>query len=105
MAELVRSVTSWELAVSLAPEHARPAYLGVAGVSQSIQRSAGPVLLTGGVMAGGTAGWLALGTAVTGLGYAQRRASLRRLDSMAAAESARQACPEPKTLCGVQPAS
>ena len=56
LAELVRSVTSWELAVSLAPEHARPAYLGAAGVSQSIQRSAGPVLLTGGVMAGGAAG-------------------------------------------------
>lgn len=123
MAELVRSVTSWELAVSLAPEHARPAYLGVAGVSQSIQRSAGPVLLTGGVMAVGAAGWLALGAAVTGLGYAQRRASLRRLDSMEALEAPdapdapeavdpqdtpdlpHNAPAAPKTLCDMQPAS
>ncbi|MEU9175462.1 MFS transporter [Streptomyces sp. NPDC048550] len=81
-AELIRSVTSWELAVSLAPQEARASYLGVAGMSQSIQKSAGPLLLTGAVMAAGPAGWLALGAAVAGLSVVQRRASLRRLDAL-----------------------
>lgn len=60
-AELMRSVSSWELAVSLAPRRARASYLGVAGMAQSVQKSAGPLLLTGAVMVAGPAGWLALG--------------------------------------------
>nr|WSW42198.1 MFS transporter [Streptomyces sp. NBC_01001] len=87
-AELIRSVTSWELAVSLAPQEARASYLGVAGMSQSIQKSAGPLLLTGAVMAAGPAGWLVLGAAVAGLSVVQRRASLRRLDALQAAAPA-----------------
>lgn len=85
LAELVRSVTSWELAVSLAPEHARAAYLGVAGMSQAIQKSAGPPLLTGVVMAAGPVGWAVLGAAVTGISVVQSRASRRRLAAMAPA--------------------
>lgn len=81
-AELMRSVSSWELAVSLAPRDARASYLGVAGMSQSVQKSAGPLLLTGAVMAAGPAGWLVLGAAVAGLSVVQRRASLRRLDAV-----------------------
>ncbi|MEV7589138.1 MFS transporter [Streptomyces sp. NPDC089922] len=81
-AELVRSVSSWELAVRLAPKEARASYLGVAGMAQSVQKSAGPLLLTGVVMAAGPAGWLALGTAVAGLSLVQRRSSLRRLDRL-----------------------
>ncbi|MFF1494148.1 MFS transporter [Streptomyces sp. NPDC058304] len=84
-AELIRSVTSWELAVSLAPQEARASYLGVAGMSQSIQKSAGPLLLTGAVMEAGPAGWLVLGAAVAGLSVVQRRAGLRRLDAQQAA--------------------
>ncbi|MEV0411609.1 MFS transporter [Streptomyces sp. NPDC050448] len=84
-AELIRSVSSWELAVSLAPREARASYLGVAGMSQSVQKSAGPLLLTGAVMAAGPAGWLALGAAVAGLSVVQRRAALRRLDALQAA--------------------
>ncbi|CAM5500422.1 MFS transporter [Streptomyces avidinii] len=79
-AELMRSVSSWELAVSLAPQRARASYLGVAGMAQSVQKSAGPLLLTGAVMVAGPAGWLALGAGVAGLSLVQRRASLRRLD-------------------------
>ncbi|MFE7109173.1 MFS transporter [Streptomyces sp. NPDC057575] len=79
LAELMRSVSSWELAVLLAPQDARAAYLGVAGMSQSIQKSAGPPLLTGVVMAAGPVGWLVLGTAVAGLAVVQRRACVRRL--------------------------
>ncbi|MER7340940.1 MFS transporter [Streptomyces sp. NPDC000075] len=78
-AELVRSVCSWELAVSLAPGEARASYLGVAGISPSTQKAVGPLLLTGAVMAAGPAGWLALGAGVAGLALVQRRSALRRL--------------------------
>ncbi|MFD8981193.1 MFS transporter [Streptomyces sp. NPDC059564] len=87
LAELMRSVSSWELAVSLAPQEARASYLGVAGMAQSVQKSAGPVLLTGAVMAAGPAGWLALGGAVAGLSVAQRRYSVLRLDALAALDA------------------
>ncbi|MFF4367827.1 MFS transporter [Streptomyces sp. NPDC001594] len=80
-AELVRSVCSWELAVSLAPQQARASYLGVAGISPSAQKAVGPLLLTGAVMAAGPAGWLALGAGVAGLALVQRRAALGRLDA------------------------
>ncbi|WP_234322861.1 MFS transporter [Streptomyces sp. NRRL S-350] len=83
LAELLRSVSSWELAVSLAPPRAQASYLGVAGMSQSVQKSAGPLLLTGVVMAAGPVGWLALGVATVGLGSLQRRAALRRLAALA----------------------
>ncbi|MFE7118946.1 MFS transporter, partial [Streptomyces sp. NPDC057654] len=79
MAELMRSVSSWELAVLLAPPDARAAYLGVAGMSQSIQKSAGPPLLTGVVMAAGPAGWLVLGAVVAGLSVVQKTTCARRL--------------------------
>lgn len=81
-AELVRSVCSWELAVSLAPRQARASYLGVAGIAPSAQKAVGPLLLTGAVMAAGPAGWLALGAGVAGLALVQRRAALRRLDAV-----------------------
>ncbi|MBC9712107.1 MFS transporter [Streptomyces sp. TRM66268-LWL] len=82
VAELLRSVSSWELAVSLAPVRERAAYLGVAGMAQSVQKSAGPPLVTGAVMAAGPAGWLALGGVLAGLSVVQMRASKRRLKVM-----------------------
>lgn len=82
LAELLRSVSSWELAVVLAPPGARASYLGVAGMSQSVQKSVGPLLLTGVVMAAGPVGWLGLGAATVGLSALQRRASLRRLAAL-----------------------
>ncbi|WBP90225.1 MFS transporter [Kitasatospora cathayae] len=88
LAELMRSVSSWELAVSLAPPRAKASYLGVAGMSQSVQKSVGPMLLTGVVMAAGPAGWLALGAVSTGLAAVQRRASLRRLAALEASAAA-----------------
>ncbi|MCJ0869773.1 MFS transporter [Streptomyces sp. AP-93] len=83
-AELLRSVSSWELAVSLAPEEARAPYLGVAGMAQSVQKSAGPLLLTGVVMTAGPVGWLALGAGIAALSVVQRRSALRRWDSVLA---------------------
>ncbi|MER5760252.1 MFS transporter [Streptomyces sp. NPDC002082] len=83
-AELLRSVSSWELAVSLAPEQARASYLGVAGMAMSVQKAVGPLLLTGAVMAGGPVGWLALGAGIAALSVVQRRSAVRRLDSVLA---------------------
>ncbi|WP_328303108.1 MFS transporter [Streptomyces sp. NBC_00435] len=102
LAELMRSVSSWELAVSLAPLEARASYLGVAGMSQSVQKSAGPLLLTGAVMAAGPAGWLALGAAVAGLSVLQRRSSVRRL---AALEAPRAVAGHGRAGLPVQPAA
>ncbi len=79
LAELVRSVVSWELSVALAPERARPEYLGVAGMAHSTEKAAGPLLLTGAVLATGPLGWLTLGAATTAAAYAQRRYGAVRL--------------------------
>jgi hypothetical protein len=89
VAELLRSVSSWELSVLLAPEGSRVAYLGVAGMSQAIQKSAGPPLLTGAVMAAGPVGWLVMGGAVAADAVVQNRACARRLAATAAARTAR----------------
>ncbi|MEV3855346.1 MFS transporter [Streptomyces sp. NPDC050095] len=84
LAELMRSVCSWELAVSLAPEHARPAYLGVAGMSPSVARCVGPPVITAGVMAAGPLGWLGFAAGIAGLAVAQRRLCTSRLGRRAA---------------------
>lgn len=73
LAELIRSVSSWELAVCLAPEPARASYLGVAGMSQSVQKCAGPLVLTALVIPAGPVGWLGLGSVIAGLSVVQRR--------------------------------
>ncbi|MER7726274.1 MFS transporter [Streptomyces sp. NPDC096323] len=88
LAELMRSVSSWELAVLLAPPDARAAYLGVAGMSPSIQKSAGPPLLTGVVMAAGPTGWLVLGAVIAGLAYVQQRGCAWRLHAPLAPDRA-----------------
>ncbi|RKE16923.1 MFS transporter [Streptomyces sp. TLI_171] len=85
LAELLRSVVSWELSVALAPDRARPEYLGVAGMAQSTEKAAGPLLLTGAVLATGPLGWLALGAATCAAAYAQRRFSATRLTATAPA--------------------
>ncbi|BAJ26021.1 MULTISPECIES: MFS transporter [Kitasatospora] len=82
LAELVRSVVSWELSVALAPERARPEYLGVAGMAHSTEKAAGPLLLTGAVLATGPLGWLTLGAATTAAAYAQRRYGALRLAAL-----------------------
>lgn len=84
LAELMRSVSSWELAVSLAPTRERAAYLGVAGMSQSAQKCVGPLVLTGVVMAAGPLGWLGLGAVVATAAAAQRRSCLRKIEDRTA---------------------
>ena len=89
LAELMRSVSSWELAVSLAPTAERAAYLGVAGMSQSVQKCAGPLLLTGVVMAAGPLGWIGLGSGVAVASVLQRRGCLHKLDHRSGRVTAR----------------
>ncbi|MER5863357.1 MFS transporter [Kitasatospora sp. NPDC002040] len=100
-AELMRSVSSWELAVSLAPEESRASYLGAAGMAQSVQKSLGPLLLTGAVLTTGPLGWLALGAGIAGLSVLQRKGCEERLAAMAA--SRHQVVPTPVALAGSSP--
>ncbi|MFF9508267.1 MFS transporter [Streptomyces sp. NPDC014724] len=60
-AELLQVGASWTLSFDLAPERARSAYLVLFNTSRTVaNRVAGPVLMTGVVLALGTAGWIAL---------------------------------------------
>lgn len=60
-AELLQVGASWTLSFDLAPPGARSAYLVLFNTSRTVaNRVAGPVLMTGVVLALGTAGWIAL---------------------------------------------
>ncbi|MEV5380477.1 MFS transporter [Streptomyces nondiastaticus] len=72
VAEMLHATVSWELSVALAPPTAQGAYLGVHGLAQAAQRSAGPLVVTGAIAAG-PLGWLGLGTALAVMSLAQRR--------------------------------
>ncbi|WP_431041000.1 MFS transporter [Streptomyces sp. P1-3] len=71
VAEMLHAAVSWELSVALAPPQAQGAYLGVHGLAQAVQRSAGPLAVTG-AMAAGPLGWLGLGAALAAMCGAQR---------------------------------
>ncbi|MFH8790322.1 MFS transporter [Streptomyces roseoverticillatus] len=72
VAEMLHATVSWELSVALAPPTAQGAYLGVHGLAQAAQRSAGPLVVTGAI-ATGPLGWLGLGTGLAVMCLAQRR--------------------------------
>ncbi|RKN64921.1 MFS transporter [Streptomyces klenkii] len=72
VAEMLHATVSWELSVALAPPTAQGAYLGVHGLAQAAQRSAGPLVVTGAI-AVGPLGWLGLGTGLAVICLAQRR--------------------------------
>lgn len=60
-AELLQVGASWTLSFELAPQGARSAYLVLFNTSRTVaNRVAGPVLMTGVVLALGTTGWIAL---------------------------------------------
>ncbi|WP_349344987.1 MFS transporter [Streptomyces rapamycinicus] len=56
VAEMLHATISWELSVVLAPPTAQGAYLGVHGLAQAVQRSAGPLAVTAAIAAGPSAG-------------------------------------------------
>ncbi|MFJ8752826.1 MFS transporter [Streptomyces sp. NPDC102441] len=72
VAEILHSLSSWELSVALAPGEAQGAYLGVHGLAQSAQRSLGPVVVGAAVSAGPLA-WPVLGASLAVACLAQHR--------------------------------
>ncbi|MFF5589077.1 hypothetical protein [Streptomyces hygroscopicus] len=53
VAEMLHATISWEPSVALAPPpNAQGAYLGVYGLAQAVQRSAGPLAVTAAIAAG-----------------------------------------------------
>ncbi|MCX4658014.1 MFS transporter [Streptomyces uncialis] len=59
--EVLQVGASWTLSYELAPEHARSAYLVLFNLGRTMaNRVAGPLLMTGVVLALGTAGWVLL---------------------------------------------
>ncbi|MBD0709750.1 MFS transporter [Streptomyces sp. CBMA291] len=77
-AEMIHTIASWEISVSLAPDDAQGAYLGVHGLAQSTQRCVGPLLMTG-LVAAGPLAWPALGTVLVAATTAQSRLVRRHL--------------------------
>lgn len=78
-AEMMHTVTSWELAIALAPPQARSSYIGVQGIAQAAERAGGPVVLTGGVLAVGSPGWAVLGIALMSVALVQRKVVRTRI--------------------------
>ncbi|MFC8228134.1 MFS transporter [Streptomyces sp. NPDC057287] len=72
LAEILHSLSSWELSVALAPGEAQGAYLGVHGLAQSAQRSLGPIVVGAAVSAGPFA-WPVLGATLVAACLAQHR--------------------------------
>ncbi|MEU1820598.1 MFS transporter [Streptomyces roseifaciens] len=72
VAEMLHATVSWELSVTLAPPTAQGAYLGVHGLASAVQRSIGPVAVTG-TIAAGPLGWLGFGAGLAVMCLAQRR--------------------------------
>ncbi|WP_405390717.1 MFS transporter [Streptomyces sp. NBC_01102] len=72
LAEILHSLSSWELSVALAPGEAQGAYLGVHGLAQSAQRSLGPVVVGVAVSVGPSA-WPVLGATLALACLAQHR--------------------------------
>ncbi|MFD7922312.1 hypothetical protein ACFV3R_24190 [Streptomyces sp. NPDC059740] len=77
-AEMLHAVLSWELSVALSPPAAQGAYLGVHGLATSVQRSAGPLALTG-VVAAGPLAWPLVGAVLIATCWAQNLLVRRRL--------------------------
>lgn len=72
LAEILHSLSSWELSVALAPGEAQGAYVGVHGLAQSAQRSLGPVVVGAAVSIGPLA-WPVLGATLALTCLAQHR--------------------------------
>lgn len=72
VAEMLHATVSWELSVTLAPDTAQGAHLGVHGLAQSAQRSIGPLAVTAAI-ATGPLGWTAFGATIAVTSLFQHR--------------------------------
>jgi hypothetical protein len=82
LAEILHATASWELSLALAPDEAQGAYVGVHGLAQAAQRSAGPLVMTA-VIATGPAGWALLGAGLAATCLAQSRLVRNHLPELA----------------------
>ncbi|MET7987220.1 MULTISPECIES: MFS transporter [unclassified Streptomyces] len=78
VAEMLHATVSWELSVALAPNTGQGAYLGVHGLAQAAQRSAGPLAVTAAI-ATGPLGWTLFGTVIAATCMFQHRLVRDRL--------------------------
>ncbi|MGW2651827.1 MFS transporter [Streptomyces sp. NPDC001393] len=78
LAEMLHAVVSWELSLTLAPDTAQGAYLGVHGLAQSGQRSLGPLAVTAAI-ATGPLGWTVFGATIAATCALQHRLVRDRL--------------------------
>ncbi|MEV6262677.1 MFS transporter [Streptomyces sp. NPDC051784] len=72
LAEILHSLSSWELSIALAPGEAQGSYLGVHGLASSAQRSLGP-LVVGTAVSVGAFAWPVLGATLVAACLVQHR--------------------------------
>jgi Na+/melibiose symporter-like transporter len=60
------ATSAWTLSFAIAPPENRNVYLAAFSAGRSLSRAAGPLLMTGVVLALGEAGWIALGAVFAG---------------------------------------
>lgn len=72
-AELAQSAAGWQVSFALADDQRRGSYLAAFSLGESILTIIGPALLTGLMVAGGWAGWLAIGVLLLAAGTAARQ--------------------------------
>lgn len=71
--ELTQSAAGWQVSFALTEEERRGSYLAAFSLGETVQTIIGPVLLTGLVVAGGWAGWLAIGGLLLAAGATGRQ--------------------------------
>ncbi|GAA4873179.1 MFS transporter [Kitasatospora terrestris] len=90
VAEVMQSASAWGLAFGLAPKHAEGEYLGAFDLHVATQNVAGPVLLSGLVIAQGFWGWAAVAALMVAAALLIGPAARRSAEAMAALAAERQ---------------
>ncbi|MFE0878083.1 MFS transporter [Streptomyces smyrnaeus] len=76
LGEVLANSAAWELSIALAPEESRGRYLSVFNMGLSTERIVGPLVVTGALLASGTAGWVVAAVVFLGAGMAAERVAL-----------------------------
>ncbi|MET9859708.1 MFS transporter [Streptomyces smyrnaeus] len=76
LGEVLANSAAWELSIALAPEESRGRYLSVFNMGLSTERIVGPLVVTGALLASGTAGWVVAAVVFLCAGMAAERVAL-----------------------------
>ncbi|WP_192582761.1 MFS transporter [Streptomyces triticiradicis] len=76
LGEVIANAAVWDLSIALAPPEARGRYLSVFNLSINGQRVLGPIIVTGLLLGGGTAGWIGAALVFAVAGMAAERVAL-----------------------------